>query len=278
MTWELKGKYPAILDDPDRRQEARDLFDQGPAMLAQLVRDQLADGPTASTASSRPIPTATTSSSTPTSRGATEQCRFHILRQQWERQGQTDFRSLADYVAPVGLGPRRLPRGASPSRRGAASRDWSRRSRRTTTITTRSWSRPSPTAWPRPLPNCCTSEPGATGAMAATRALSTEDLIAEKYRGIRPAAGYPSCPDHTEKRPLWSLLDVEETAGIRLTESYAMYPAASVSGLYFAHPQARYFAVDLITKDQVENYSARKAIPVSVAERWLAPNLAYEPA
>ena len=86
--------------------------------------------------------------------------------------------------------------------------------------------------------------------------LSKDDLIAEKYRGIRPAAGYPSCPDHTEKATLWQLLDVEAATGIRLTESYAMWPAASVSGLYFSHPEARYFAVDMITRDQVENYAA----------------------
>jgi len=106
--------------------------------------------------------------------------------------------------------------------------------------------------------------------------LSKDELIQEKYRGIRPAAGYPSCPDHTEKQTLWNLLGVEEAVGIRLTESFAMWPAASVSGLYFSHPKATYFAVDLVTKDQVENYAARKGMPVKEVERWLAPNLAYE--
>jgi 5-methyltetrahydrofolate--homocysteine methyltransferase len=108
--------------------------------------------------------------------------------------------------------------------------------------------------------------------------LNPEELIAEKYRGIRPAAGYPACPDHTEKGTLWSLLGAKEAAGICLTESYAMYPAASVSGLYFAHSQARYFAVDFVTKDQVEDYAARKRLPLQTVERWLAPNLAYDPA
>jgi 5-methyltetrahydrofolate--homocysteine methyltransferase len=101
-------------------------------------------------------------------------------------------------------------------------------------------------------------------------------LIEEKYRGIRPAAGYPSCPDHTEKKTLWSLLDVERQTSIKLTESYAMWPAASVSGLYFAHPEARYFAVDLITRDQVEDYARRKGMPVPEVERWVAANLGYE--
>ena len=107
--------------------------------------------------------------------------------------------------------------------------------------------------------------------------LTIDDLIDERYLGIRPASGYPSSPDHTEMGELWRLLDVENAARFVLTESFAMYPSASVSGFYFAHPQARYFAVDFITRDQVENYAARKRIPVSDVERWLAPNLAYDP-
>jgi 5-methyltetrahydrofolate--homocysteine methyltransferase len=107
--------------------------------------------------------------------------------------------------------------------------------------------------------------------------LSVDDLIEEKYRGIRPASGYPTSPDHTEKRDLWRLLNVEEAAQIRLTESFAMYPAASVSGFYFAHPQARYFAVDFIARDQVEHYASRKKMPRQDVERWLSPNLSYDP-
>ena len=106
--------------------------------------------------------------------------------------------------------------------------------------------------------------------------LSNNDLIDEKYQGIRPAAGYPSCPDHTEKETLWKLLDVEQRAGISLTESFAMWPAASVSGLYFSNPEAKYFAVDQITRDQVEDYAKRKGWPMSTAERWLSPNLGYD--
>jgi 5-methyltetrahydrofolate--homocysteine methyltransferase len=106
--------------------------------------------------------------------------------------------------------------------------------------------------------------------------LSREELIGEQYRGIRPAAGYPSCPDHSEKAKLWQILQAEEQAGIRLTESFAMWPAASVSGLYFAHPEARYFAVDMVTRDQVENYARRKGVTLQEAERWLSANLAYD--
>ena len=127
------------------------------------------------------------------------------------------------------------------------------------------------------MPNICTSRPAPIGATAARKILSSDELIEEKYRGIRPAAGYPSSPDHTEKRILFDLLDAEKQAGITLTESYAMWPAASVSGLYFAHPASRYFAVDRITRDQADAYARRKGLPLAEIERWLSPNLGYDP-
>jgi 5-methyltetrahydrofolate--homocysteine methyltransferase len=108
-------------------------------------------------------------------------------------------------------------------------------------------------------------------------ALSNNELIAEEYRGIRPAPGYPACPDHTEKGTLWELLDVEASIGLRLTDSYAMYPTAAVSGFYFAHPDAKYFAVGKVDRDQVESYAERKGISIVEAEKWLAPNLGYDP-
>jgi 5-methyltetrahydrofolate--homocysteine methyltransferase len=107
--------------------------------------------------------------------------------------------------------------------------------------------------------------------------LSNQELIKEDYRGIRPAPGYPACPDHTEKAALFSILDVETRTGIRLTESFAMTPASSVSGWYFSHPAARYFNVGKVGRDQVEDYARRKSMSLAVAERWLAPTLAYEP-
>jgi 5-methyltetrahydrofolate--homocysteine methyltransferase len=107
--------------------------------------------------------------------------------------------------------------------------------------------------------------------------LTNQELIQEKYRGIRPAPGYPSCPDHTEKQALFELLDVEKSVGIHLTESYAMYPAASVSGLYFANPQAKYFSVGKLLPDQIQDYASRKKMDVSTVERWLSPNLSYDP-
>jgi len=107
--------------------------------------------------------------------------------------------------------------------------------------------------------------------------LSNADLIHEKYRGIRPAAGYPACPDHTEKGPLWRLLNVQENTGMQITQSFAMWPGSSVSGLYFAHPESRYFALGKIERDQVNDYHQRKAMTVAEVERWLGPNLNYDP-
>jgi 5-methyltetrahydrofolate--homocysteine methyltransferase len=120
-------------------------------------------------------------------------------------------------------------------------------------------------------------EARAVWGFADAEALSHDDLIRERYRGIRPAPGYPACPDHTEKRTLFSLLGAPERAGITLTESCAMLPASSVSGFYFSHPEAKYFAVGRLGRDQVEEYARRKGMPLAEAERWLSPNLGYEP-
>ena len=113
-------------------------------------------------------------------------------------------------------------------------------------------------------------------AYASEEILDNNALIAEKYQGIRPAPGYPACPEHTEKGTLWKLLNVENHIGIQLTESYAMYPAASVSGWYYAHPQSKYFGLGQISKDQVEDYADRKGMSIEEAERWLAPVLNYD--
>jgi 5-methyltetrahydrofolate--homocysteine methyltransferase len=112
---------------------------------------------------------------------------------------------------------------------------------------------------------------------AADEVLANADLIGEKYRGIRPAPGYPACPDHTEKATLFALLDATRNAGIELTENFAMYPTAAVSGWYFSHPDSQYFVVGRVTKEQVEDYARRKGWTLAEAERWLAPNLDYDP-
>ncbi len=112
---------------------------------------------------------------------------------------------------------------------------------------------------------------------AADEALDSEHLVREEYRGIRPAPGYPACPDHTEKELLFKLIDAPKNAGVELTESFAMWPASSVSGFYFSHPESQYFAVGKLAKDQVEDYARRKDMDLATIERWLSPNLGYEP-
>ena len=107
--------------------------------------------------------------------------------------------------------------------------------------------------------------------------LTNEELISESYVGIRPAPGYPACPDHTEKQTIWELLDAEEATGVRLTESFAMWPGASVSGFYFSHPESQYFGVGKIERDQLIDYANRKSLSMDEAERWLGPNLNYDP-
>jgi 5-methyltetrahydrofolate--homocysteine methyltransferase len=198
-----------------------------------------------------------------------------MLRQQWERKGQKDYRSLADYIAPVDSG-RTDYLGAFAVTAGhgcdelvakfeAAQDDYN-------AIMTKAVADRLAEAFAEYLHQRVRKEWG----YGKGEEFSNEDLIAEKYRGIRPAFGYPSCPDHTQAATLWKLLDVERQAGIKLTESSAMWPAASVSGLYFAHPEARYFAVDRITRDQVESYAQRTGMTVAQVERWLAANLGYD--
>jgi 5-methyltetrahydrofolate--homocysteine methyltransferase len=274
QTWELKGKYPAIFDDPVVGSEARDLFDRAQALLARIVADKRLKA--------RGIygffPASTDGDDiviyTDESRTA-ERARMPMLRQQWEREGQTSFRSLADYVAPRASG-RADYLGAFAVSAGFGIEDlvaeFARDHDDYSKIMAEALADRLAEAFAEYLHERARRDWG----YGRQEHLSKDDLIAENYRGIRPAAGYPSCPDHTEKKTLWSLLGVEPATGIRLTESYAMLPAASVSGLYFAHPEARYFAVDLITRDQVASYAARKGMSVTAVERWLAPNLAYE--
>ncbi len=202
--------------------------------------------------------------------------RFPMLRQQWERVGQKDFRSLADYIAPADSG-RTDHIGAFAVTTGHGCDDLVRHFEADHddyhAIMTKALADRLAEAFAECLHERVRHEWG----YGAGEGLTNEDLIAEQYRGIRPAFGYPACPDHTRKRTLFDLLRAEEHSGITLTESYAMFPAASVSGLYFAHPDARYFAVDRITRDQVESYAARSGMSVADVERWLGPNLGYDP-
>jgi 5-methyltetrahydrofolate--homocysteine methyltransferase len=199
-----------------------------------------------------------------------------MLRQQWQRKGQTEFRCLADYVAPKDSG-RADYIGAFAVTTGLNIEPLVERFEREhddyQSIMSKALADRLAEAFAEHLHQIARTAWGyGTGEH-----LNHEDLIAEKYRGIRPAFGYPACPDHTPKRRLFDLLEAEQRSGITLTESFAMLPAAAVSGLYFAHPQARYFSVDRITKEQVEDYARRTGMTVSETERWLSPNLGYEP-
>jgi 5-methyltetrahydrofolate--homocysteine methyltransferase len=275
MAWELKGKYPQILSDPKVGPAARELFDDAGRLLDRIVREKLLRahavyGFFPANADGEDIVVYTDESRT------RERVRFPMLRQQWEREGQTSFRSLADYIAPIKSG-KADHLGAFAVSTGFGSDElvasFEKAHDDHSAILVKALADRLAEALAELLHERARREWG----YGRDERLSKEDLIGEKYRGIRPAAGYPSCPDHSEKKPLWELLSAEQVAGIRLTESYAMWPAASVSGFYFSHPEARYFAVDMLTRDQVEDYARRKGVSRAEAEKWLAPNLGYEP-
>jgi 5-methyltetrahydrofolate--homocysteine methyltransferase len=274
MAWELKGKYPKILDDAVVGETARELFADAQTILKRILDEKLLTAkavygfwPAASDKDDVVL-------FTDESRSA-ELCRFHMLRQQWERKGQKDFRSLADYVAPFESG-REDYVGAFAVTAGVGAEELAKQYEAEhddmNAIMVKALADRLAEALAEKMHKQIRQEWG----YGSDESLSNDDLISEKYRGIRPAHGYPACPDHTEKRTLFDLLDAEKSVGMELTENFAMTPAASVSGLYFAHPESRYFAVDRITRDQVEDYAARKQMDVTQVERWLAPNLGYD--
>jgi 5-methyltetrahydrofolate--homocysteine methyltransferase len=274
MAWELPGKYPAILDDARAGPEARKLFADAQALLRRVVDQKLLTahavyGFWPANAAGDDIIVYTDESRT------AEAARFLMLRQQWEREGQTSFRSLADYLAPASSGIADYL-GAFAVTAGVGLEELVKQFKQAHDDYSAILIEALADRLAEALAEMLHERARRDWGYGQQERLAKEELIAEKYRGIRPAAGYPSCPDHSEKATLWRLLDAEQSAGIRLTESYAMWPAASVSGLYFSHPQARYFAVDLVTRDQVEDYARRKGMPLKEVERWLAPNLAYD--
>ncbi|MCC6420853.1 MAG: methionine synthase [Gemmataceae bacterium] len=275
MAWEMRGKYPQILDDPAVGKEARSLFAAADWLLKKIVAEDLLRahavyGFFPANADGDDIVIYTDATRTQ------ERLRLHMLRQQWEREGQTAFRSLADYVAPIGSGINDHV-GAFALTAGVGAEELVKRFKADHDDYNAIMAEALADRLAEAFAELLHERARRDWSYGRDERLSKGDLIEEKYRGIRPAAGYPSSPDHTEKRQLWQLLDAANAAGVQLTESYAMWPAASVSGLYFAHPQARYFAVDLVTRDQVEDYARRKGLPVKEVERWLAPNLAYDP-
>ena len=277
QTWQLRGAYPDILDDPQLGGEARRLFEDAQQMLRQIVDEKWlrasavfgfwpaqrvgADDVAVFADEARSVPLHT----------------FHFLRQQMAKGTDRPNLCLADYVAGAGgpadyLGAFAVTtgHGIEPHvRHFEAEHDDYR------AILLKALADRLAEAFAEHLHERVRKE---FWGYAAAEQLPNEALIAEQYRGIRPAPGYPACPDHREKGPLFDLLEATPRARIRLTESFAMYPGAAVSGFYFAHPQAAYFGVGRIGRDQVEDYAARTGRPLAEVERWLAPVLGYEPA
>ena len=263
--WELKGRYPAILDDPEKGEVARDLF----AAANELIDEIAADVSLQARGVYGFWPAAAETDDIVLEDGV----RFPMLRQQADHADSRPNRSLADYVAPADTGLTDYVGAFAVAIHGAEglAADFAARGDDYRSIMVRALADRLAEAFAERLHEIARHE-----WYAPDESRSGDELIGEQFRGIRPAYGYPACPDHSEKRTLLALLDAER-AGVGLTESYAMTPAASVSGLYFGHPQARYFSVGRVGKDQVVDYAERKEIDVAEAERWLRQNLAYEP-
>jgi 5-methyltetrahydrofolate--homocysteine methyltransferase len=276
IAWELKGRYPDLLNNPATGEAARKLWADAQAMLDRLIAEKWlrASGvcglfPAAAIGDDIEVYADETR--------AQVLARLHNLRQQSEHRPGVPHRCLADYVAPkeTGLhdyvGAFAVTAGLGCAEKVAefrkANDDYS-------AILLEALADRLAEAFAERLHERVRKE---LWGYAGGEHLNNEQLIAESYTGIRPAPGYPACPEHSEKATLWKLLEVEKNVGIQLTESYAMWPGAAVSGWYFAHPQAQYFVVGRIQKDQVEDYARRKNWDLKTAEKWLGPNLAYEP-
>jgi 5-methyltetrahydrofolate--homocysteine methyltransferase len=272
--WELKGRFPAILDHPDHGRAARDLYDHAQKLLQRIVSGKLlrARGIYGFWAANGDGDDVVLYDPAAPERVLT---RFPMLRQQEVIADGKPNRSLADFVAPRESGLTDYV-GAFAVTAGHGVDDLVRRFEGEhddySAIIVKALADRLAEAFAEYLHAQARRDFG----YGATEQLSNDELIAEQYRGIRPAFGYPACPDHSEKRRLFDLLGAEQI-GMELTETCAMIPAASVSGLYLAHPQSKYFVIQRVGPDQVEDYARRKGIPVTDAERALRPILTYEP-
>ncbi|MGD0831255.1 MAG: methionine synthase [Terracidiphilus sp.] len=275
-TWELKGVYPRILDDEKQGEQARQIFDDANVLLDRILSEKLIEArgvygffPANAVGDDVELYTDGTRANT--------LARFHFLRQQANKEGSEPCRSLADFIAPKESGlPDTIGAFAVTSGIGLKELCDAFRAQHDdyNAIMAEAIADRLAEAFAEYLHKRVRDEWG----YGRAEALSIDDLIHEKYRGIRPAAGYPACPDHTEKGTLWHLLDVEAKTGMLITESFAMWPGSSVSGLYFAHPESRYFSLGKIDRDQVADYAQRKGMSIADVERWLGPNLNYDPA
>jgi 5-methyltetrahydrofolate--homocysteine methyltransferase len=274
--WELKGVYPRIFDDKKQGEQARQVFMEGNLLLDRIVSEKLLTA--RGVYALFPASAVGDDVELYASAERTEPLEsFHFLRQQADREGNEACRSLADFIAPRESGLRDHI-GAFAVTTGIGLKDLTAKFRAAhddyNAIMAEALADRLAEAFAEYLHKCVRDEWG----YGRSENLSPEELIHEKYRGIRPAPGYPACPDHTEKGTIWRLLDVERNTGILITESFAMWPGSSVSGLYFAHPQSRYFTLGKIGRDQISDYARRKGMSTAEAERWLGPNLNYDPA
>ena len=270
-TWELRGRYPQILEDP----KGKELFDDAQKLLSEIVGKKLLTA-RAVYGFFRANSIGDDIELYADDARAEVLAVVHTLRQQLPKpEGQPNL-ALADFVAPKSTGLQDFI-GAFAVTTGIGIEAICERFEKDhddyNSIMAKALADRLAEGFAELLHKQAREEWG----YGKGEALSNEDLIRERYRGIRPAPGYPACPDHTEKRLLFDLLEAEKRTGITLTESFAMYPASSVSGLYFAHPEAKYFAVGKLGRDQVVDYARRKQMDVSAIERWLSPNLNYEP-
>ena len=274
-TWELKGVYPRILDDEKYGAQARQIFSEANALLDRMIDERLLHargvyGLFPASASGDDVVLFTNE------QRADVLTRFHFLRQQTDRGGDQPCRSLSDFVAPLDSG---LPDhvGAFAVTTGIGVRELCDQFRAQHDDYNAIMAEAIADRLAEAFAECLHQRVREDWGYGRDETFTPAQLIQEQYRGIRPAAGYPACPDHTEKGPLWQVLDVEAATGMQLTESYAMWPGSSVSGLYFAHPEARYFTLGKIDRDQVVDYGRRKAMSADEVERWLGPNLNYDP-
>jgi 5-methyltetrahydrofolate--homocysteine methyltransferase len=275
-TWGMKGIYPRILEDEQQGTEARKIFADGQALLELIIEKNFITargvyGFFPANAVSDDIELYTDDTRTKVLH------RFHFLRQQANREGSEPCRSLADFIAPKETG---LPDyiGAFAVTSGICLKELCDRFRAQHDDYNAIMAEAIADRLAEAFAECLHKRVRDEWGYGLDEGLSNSDLIQEKYRGIRPAAGYPACPDHTEKGTLWRLLDVQENTGMLITESFAMWPGSSVSGLYFAHPESRYFSLGKIGRDQVTDYHERKGMSVAEVERWLGQNLNYDPA
>src|ERR1700733_11968567 len=275
-TWGLKGIYPRIFDHPEQGAQARQIFTEANALLYRIIENNLLTargvyGFFPANAVGDDVALYTDGTRTK------ELTRFHFLRQQANREGKEPCRSLSDFIAPAET---TLPDhiGAFAVTSGIGLKELCDRFRAENDDYNAIMAEALADRLAEAFAECLHKRVREEWGYGRAEGLSNADLIEEKYRGIRPAAGYPACPDHTEKGPLWHLLDVQKNTGMLITESFAMWPGSSVSGLYFAHPESRYFSLGKIDRDQVADYAARKGMTVAEVERWLGPNLNYDPA